>query len=317
MSLYHLSSSPARDISDYDDARAADLIEGIGRSLSAVSTDRLRGVFTLSARLRGLLSDFNDGDIGLDERLHVLEELPQEKILSLARQGLLRADDVFLRAALYDNSQSVETHWRDLALDQHPQRQNILDRALALASHSQDLDSRHYGMDADTDTVVFLLGKGANPNADGGALWRVVVEECDTEICRAFLHAGADALVLMDYINSYPESDGFYKDMLKEFRGRKSYGRVDDVTLAEITMLPSGGAWARQVSYYRFDTGRVTDIITQDDTVLPAVSYRFEDVAPQALGALRDILHKLGGAAPALQDVMTPGSIGLPLRLGK
>lgn len=334
MSLDLPATLPPRDLADFDEDRCYDLAEQLARNLNALSVARLRenvpvpakdvgGIgakggltadFNLPATLMRTLTALQNDDMGLAERIGILQQQPADKLQALGACGLLDAGDVFATAVFSGEMHDIESAWQVMNLARHPGRQRILDTALAIAASYGELDDGSESQ-ADAAIVEYLFKLGANPNADHGETWQRALEERDGDVCAVFAAAGADAVPLLKALQGEREYDYFYRQVREKTAGKLLFGRINDVTLAEY--CPLDDIKTAPVTYYRFDTGRVIEQLVVRGQSSDPTSYRFEDVPVAALQERHDRLCALGGNPPPLEKAMLPGAMTGPLRLKK
>lgn len=331
MSLDLPATLPPRDLADFDEDRCYDLAEQLGRNLNGLSAARLREMpggdifapaskdklsadFNLPATLMRTLAALQNDDMGLAERIAILREQTAEKLAALGARGLIDAGDVFATAVFNGDLNDIAAAWDMMGLLRHPDRQRILDTALAIAATYGELYDGGESA-ADVHVTEYLFTLGANPNADGGETWRRVLEEHDGDVCAAFAAAGADAVPLVKALQGEREYDYFYRQVREKTAGKLLFGRINDVTLVEY--CPLDDIKTAPVTYYRFDTGRVIEQLVVRGEASSPVSYRFEDVPVAALQERHDRLRALGGNPPPLEKALLPGAMTAPLRLKK
>lgn len=320
----HLTAAP-----DVDHDRAETLIEALDRSLSAVSPARLDAAVRVmeQAQERNYLKDaferadiaglpqtllrhcaaLRDDTMGIEERLMVLSEMDEDKMIQLAQAGIIAADDALLAVAFNGNTARFDAAWQRLSSTLNADTQTVLDTALSLCAYSHELDNGHSN-EVDVKKVAALIALGANVNAHD--IWKAVVENAEHDVKVVFIKAGADFGPYFEQIDQDRYSYHYLDGVLKDLAGTPLYTRLGDNILSQTVLTRPLNYSNRITTIYRFDLGRITETQQHGDDKFPPQAMAFADVPLDTLQAMRDKLVALGGNPMSLASSLRTGHAG-------
>lgn len=321
----HLGDPP-----DIDHDRADTLVEALERSLSAVSPSRLDAavrVMEQAMARNGLKDAFHRADItglpqtllrhcaslrdsamGREERLMVLSQMDEDKMIQLAQAGIIAAEDALFTVAFNGSAVQFDAAWQKLSALLTADPQSVLDTALSLCAYSQELDDGHSN-EVDIKKVAALIALGANVNAHD--IWQTVVENAEHDVKNAFIKAGADFGPYFEQIDRDGYSYHYLDDVLKDLAGTPLYTRLGDNILSQTVLTRPLGYHNRIITTYRFDLGRITETQQQGDDKFPPQAMSFADVPLETLQAMHAKLAALGGKPMSLSSSLRTSHSGL------